>query len=605
MGRGVAPHAIAVAWRLALVAALLELLYVLAANVALKTSLLKDYAARGDDLRVDYTSAYSVIPGRIEVRGLRVRFHDRNVEFLIGVEQGTLDVSLHELAMRRFHALRVDGKKVSYRMRHKVTRVGAEGPRLAAYPPIPGFADPPLYAKGEDRPAPPIPERDYHLWDVKVEGVHAEVAEVWVLEYRYRGPGLATGSFRVKPARYYDVPRATLELSGGSLTLGDRVVAKEARLAIDCRVSGSDPNRLQGLEPIRNIWAGARGRFEAMDLAFLDAYLGPRLGASADGRARLDVELRVEQGVVAAGSSIELVSTDARFAVASLRGSGPVAIGLHRPARPAGANAPFELSWRSERLDLGVSGAGGTPRLENVDLRSAFTPDLTRPVELVRAELGPTRLVVPDLGELERALPFARRLPELSGRALLVVQAEKQGAGPVRGGFLLSLADASVTVGGRRTLPWNATLKSVDLEGRASEAPALRGTLALHVDRSSALLPLVSPSPFLRRLEERLLKLGTLDARAKVSWSERARLELVEARSGIARARGHLEEEQSGLRGRFLLSSPVGNVGFSITPTKTDTELFVGDDWLASEPSGRATSPRVRRIAATPPSARR
>lgn len=591
VGRRALPHLGAVAWRLLVAVAVLEFVYLVAATVVLKTSVLKDFAAQGDDLRVDYASAYSVLPGRIHVEDLKVRFHDRNVEFLIAVERGTLDVSLHELFVRRFHALRVDGQRVSYRMRHKVVRVGKEGPRLAAYPPIPGFADPPLYAKGEDRPAPPIPDEQYHLWDVHVEGVRADVAEVWILEYRYRGPGLATGSFRVKPARYYEVPRATLELRGGALTLGDTVVAKETVLAIDCEVSGSDPRRLVGLEPVRAVRAGARGRLEGTDLAFLDAYFGPRLGAAAAGLARVELDVRVDNGVVTSGSGVALSAPHARFSAPGVGIVGPVSVGLTRP-RDSARSAPFDLRLRSERLTVELA-ERAEASVENVDVEGAFTPDLVASVDLVRASLAPVRVEARDLAALGRALPFAKKLPALGGRATLVAEAKKDGAGPIRGRFRLALSEATLAVDGRRTQPASVTLASENAESDPPRGTAFAGTLTLHVDRASALLPLVTPSPFLRRLEERLLELDALDATAVLKVGERARLDLLGARSGVARGRGYVVQQTAGLNGRFLLSSPVGNVGFVIAPTGTETELFVQDDWLLSEgaPRGGALRP--------------
>jgi hypothetical protein len=596
-GRSVLPHVGAVAWRLLVAVAILEFIYLLVATVVLKTSLLKDFAARGGDLRVDYTSAYSVVPGRIEVEGLRVRFHDRNVEFQIGVEQGTLDVSLHELAVRRFHALRVDGKKVSYRMRHKVSRVGKEGPRLAAYPPIPGFRDPPLYAKGETTPSPPIPDEEYDLWEVLVEGVRAEVAEVWILEYRYQGPGLATGAFHVQPARTYEVKGAKLALSGGKLTLGDAVVASRANLDIDCVVTRSETQKLAGLEPLQHITAGVRGRLDGMDLTFLDAYLGPRLGGEAGGQARLDADLRIQNGVVAPGSRLELAAPRGRLTVGQARVAGPVTFSLSRPARPVETGAPFELGFRSERLDVEVVDVEAAPRVrvQDVDLRAAVTPDLVRPLGMVRAALAPVRVEVPDLGALMRALPFARKLPQMGGRVALVASAEKDGGGPLRGGFRLALTDATLAVEGRRTLPWNGTLVSQDVRANLSERPSVDGTLALHIDRASALLPLVTRSSLARDLGQRLLDLEALEAKAKLSVADRARLELLEARSGILKARGWVVERKDGAHGRLLLVTPAANVGVTITPLGTETELLVGDDWLRSEARLRGGPPRPPR----------
>jgi len=64
-------HTGAVAWRLLAVVGGLELFYLLCANLILSTPLLRNFAASSDDLSVDYGSAYSLIPGRIEVKGLR------------------------------------------------------------------------------------------------------------------------------------------------------------------------------------------------------------------------------------------------------------------------------------------------------------------------------------------------------------------------------------------------------------------------------------------------------------------------------------------------------------------------------------------------------
>jgi hypothetical protein len=151
----------------------------------------------------------------------------------------------------------------------------------------------------------------------------------------------------------------------------------------------------------------------------------------------------------------------------------------------------------------------------------------------------------------------------------------------------LELSDATLAVDGARTLPWNGLLVSDDVVGHVEESPAAAsGTLSLHVDRAGALLPLVSSSPLVRDLEERLLRLGALDAKAKLELGERVRFELLQARAGIARARGYVVDRKDGARGRFLVSTPAGNVGVIISPAGTDTELLVGDDWLTAARSG-------------------
>jgi hypothetical protein len=395
-------HTGAVAWRLLAVVGGLELFYLLCANLILSTPLLRNFAASSDDLSVDYGSAYSLIPGRIEVKGLRVRMHDHNVEFEVAVERGTLDVSLHELARKRFHALRVDADAVGYRMRHRLSRVGLQGPRVAAYPPIAGFADPPLF---RGPPSPPIPDAEYDLWEVNVENITARVREIWILEYRYRGPGVARGRFLLRPARYYEVGPATLDLDGGSLRLGRETVSERTELHLGMVVSGSDPRRLQGLEPLEKVVADARGRFTGTDLRFLDAYLGPHAGAIARGAGDVDFDVHFHQGALVPPTTLK-----ARFSDVVLRGSDfevrtqKLAASTHTEAEHNGVRGHSELAFggmtanfgerHSGRFDATLVGddlavplrettpASGTIRL-HVDRAAALLP-LATPPKIVR-----------------------------------------------------------------------------------------------------------------------------------------------------------------------------------------------------------------------------
>jgi hypothetical protein len=579
------PHVVAVAWRTAVVMSSLTLLYLGLANLVLKTSLLRDFAAQSDDLRITYDSAYSVWPGRVKVRNLGVRFEDHNVQFFVGVERGTLDVSLHELFLRRFHALRVDGDNVTFRMRHKLHAVGKEGPRVAAYPPIAGFADPPLYT---GPPPPPISDEEYALWDVKVEGVTARVKEIWILEYRYRGPGIARGGFHVKPARYYDVVQATLDLDGGKLTLGDKIVAEHARARIACDVSGSDPRKLSGLEPLRAITADVAGHFDHADLAFLDAYLGPHAALTAGGQGELELRAKIRGGAVAPATRIAVTSKEAWLGNGAFRVRGPAALSLESAQDPGGALA-LRFSARDlvlESQQRATKEARNTPRVERVELWVRTTSELTRPLEMLSAELRETRVMVPDLGWIKRAVK-ARGMPELGGRASLTVSAKREAKG--RGSAELEVEASDVTLGfpDRTSLPFKAKLTS-SVSAAVAADTEVEGSVKLHVDRASALLPLISESAFLREVEIQLLKLDDVAASGRFRVGKRSRFDLVDARSGIARGRGYLLADDAGAHGAFLVSTPAANVGIRVAPKATSIRLFVTDDWL--EQGSTATS---------------
>lgn len=605
------PHVWAVAWRLLVVLGALEFVYLLLANVLLLTPLVRTFATN-DDMALKYDWAFSPWPGRVVVRNMSLRFQDRNVQFRVGIERGSLDLSLHELVSKRFHLLRVDADNVSYRMRHKVSRVGLEGPRLAAYPPIEGFPDPPLF----DRPpSPEIPDSKYNLWDVRVENVTARVKEVWILEYRYLGGGVARGNFHVKPARWYEVYPASLELRGGKLTLGDTMVAEHANLSIDCRVEGSDPRKLEGLDPFHKIHAGARGRLAGTDLAFLDAYLGPRAGLSARGSGNVELDAKLERGVVAPGTDIEIRSPQGSIGNERFRIEGASEYRLRVPK--GNERAPMELGFRSPRLTIMGAGGHAPPRLEHIDASVRVTPDLTSSLELVGAELAPVDLEVPDLAWISRSVSGA---PDLRGRGVASLQAHRDAEGHWSGtahvaapGFAatkgkvrlggnakldssfaasqnddkievnrleLEVAGGTLGVGERTSKPWSAVLKSNDVEVETKQPLQAHGTLELHAQDANALMPLVVESPLARQIESTLLGLKSLDAKAAFKLGDMSRLELVRAQAGLARAWGVLSVTKHGPVGSFLVSTGVANIGVRVRSGETSVVLFVGDNWL-------------------------
>ena len=213
-----APATRAVVVRVSAIVLALTAGYLLAANLLLQTRLLRHLVSSGSDVQLEYDSAYSLWPGRAHFTGLMLRVEDHNVQFALSAS-GVVDVSLHELVLRRFRAVRLTTTDTTFRMRHKLHSVEPKNAlRVAAYPPIKGFQDPPLYSGPK---SPPIPDAEYDLWSVALENVHADLSEIWVLEYRYLGNAHADGSFQLAPARWFQVQPSSLRLDRGTLMLAD------------------------------------------------------------------------------------------------------------------------------------------------------------------------------------------------------------------------------------------------------------------------------------------------------------------------------------------------------------------------------------------------
>jgi hypothetical protein len=176
----------------------LAVLYLLAANVLLRTRLLRDLVSRGEGIELDYASAYSVWPGLVHVRGLALEVQDYQNQLSVAASAAILDICLHDLLFRRFHVSDVALSGLAFRYRQKVEPREAMQPYVTAFPPIRGFADPPVLV-GEEPP--PVPDAAYDLWHIAIDEVDAELRELWVLEYRYLGAGTVRGGFRLQPGR--------------------------------------------------------------------------------------------------------------------------------------------------------------------------------------------------------------------------------------------------------------------------------------------------------------------------------------------------------------------------------------------------------------------
>ena len=269
-----------------------ELVYLLGASVLLNFGLLPLAFDSTDQVKVTVSSGWSVWPGRVHVRNLRVIFKDHNVQFSIDMASAFMVVHLSELARHTFHGSHLRGEGVVYRMRHRVDPWSKHEPSVAALPPIPELSSPPVF---EARvPEPPISDAEYNLWTVHFDDIDARVSEVWVQAFRYVGKGRVRGQFQLKPARTLWVGPALLELEPGLLTAGTYRVATGVHGQVECIVHPFDVRPVQGLDPLRYISARIRLDSPSLDPQAFDLFAAegaPRVSA-ANGSLHVDVETR-------------------------------------------------------------------------------------------------------------------------------------------------------------------------------------------------------------------------------------------------------------------------------------------------------------------------
>lgn len=595
----------------------LELVYLAAANLVLRSQLIQRAVSSSEGFALEFSQAHSLWPGHVHVRDLSLRVEDYNVQFEVALGSADVDIALSELPFKKFHVTKLRAEGTRFRMRHKLITVGEDGERVAAFPPIEGFSDPPYFVGVPD---PPTPAEDYDLWEVRIQDVVARVSELWVMEYRFQGQGLAAGSFVVQPERWVQVEPAALDLERGTLRLGTHLVAANVRGRITCDIPDMRVPETEGLEVLRDIIAKIRLDLSGGDLSFLGAYLSRFGGAQYDGPADIRIDVDVGRGVMKPGSRVQLTAKPlvVRHPFAQL--SGEVMLDFARVAAAeqlsVAVSAPRLTAERADRSAASpwLEGVRGSAVLRGADLKKDFT----------WGEVGVAveRAVVPALawfagpgvelsGSGEASFRGSRREDaSVSGQAWArlrqgsFARGDFSASGDVQGELefashsedalqlkkaTLELSSALLRSGDKRSKPFAARLDGSGLRVTPAAPSTAIGEVRLHVSSAAALLPLVMVAP-LREVASTALDLESLEARAALRVSGRkVDVRVVDAQSGNLRLKGYLSQRGPHPQGAFLLSSGPFNVGVTLEGGETSVSPFVGDDWLA------ATWPRVAR----------
>lgn len=599
----------------------LELVYLVVGNAIIRSDLIKAAVASAEGFHLDYGRAYTLWPGRVRIENFSLRAEDYNVQFELTFDDADVDIALGQLPFKKFRATRLDARGTRFRARHKLIVVGDDAERVAAYPPIRGFADPPYYVGL--RP-PPIPDEEYDLWEVRVDSVRADVKELWLLEQRFRGESEARGAFVIRPARWVQVDRAALRIESGSLTLGEHRVARQVRGRIRFDLPDMQVQSVEGREVFREISSSLELKLTGGELDFLRAYLA-RLGSTRySGAADFEIDLNVQRGVVQPGSRISALARPLvlRHDFAELAGDVMLSFGREAQQSPE----QLLLAASAPRLTARRAGASAPP-ISLEGLRGSLhlnAIDLAGDLSLGAWQAALQRLHVPSLawfrtsgldlsgaatGELHVAQDDARRL---SGRAALrvtdgVIRHGALGAaGDLRGKLAFSSAgagaalraselglwldDATLRSGDERSEPFSVSVDGAGLWVKPGPPLEARGDVRAKVSSAEALLPLVVANPW-KGLGAAALGLDALQARASLELrGEDVDIERIDATSGNLRVRGYLRKRAAGQRGAFLLSSGPIHVGLTLRAGTTEVTPFVSGDWLAaSAPKAPAT----------------
>lgn len=549
----------------------LELVYVIGANALLRSNGVVALVQGAEGAKLDYASAYSIVPGHVHVRRLRLRFEDYNVQFQVFIEKGTLDLGLTELIFKKFHAYSLVADGVSFRMRHKSHAVGNNGERFAAYPKIEGFADPPLY---HGTKPPPTPDDQYDLWQIRIDNVVAHANELWVLEYRHTGDSEARGSFLVQPERLVQV-EAALRIHSGDLKVGNDPVARRFSGTITCSVPRLDVKNTYGLGVFQSLSSKLDLRLRDGDLRFLNVYGAPQHEPSWSGPVSSSLVARFTGGVVEPGSQLVAAAPAAQLAWPDLTLATQLglSVGRLRPDPELNVNVSLQDASLSSRHSTLV---GPTARQASATLTLEGV-DLAKPIRLAGAQLA-TEARLANLAWFDGLFDAKSQL-RFAGSAEATVELTRKSSGGGDGHVELDVRKGRVR---NQDFDVHSDLHAVArFHTRETPTASAQGAVSFRASDGDTLLSL-AVGPAAQKLLSAGLNLGVLSGNVAFHAAPRGvELELTQAQCGAVSGRGHFRQPaRGGGRGAALLSAGPVHVGVSVEQARTETSPLVGSDWL-------------------------
>jgi hypothetical protein len=328
--------------RLLLGLLLLAGLYLLAINLFLNTPLgPRAFSRRPERFRIEWSSAWTILPGRVQIRGLQLSGRTRSTAWSVAAERARGRIDLTDLFGKTFRVSELQGEGV----RAQVRRGRGLGP-----PPRPGR------------------RRNRRPWTLRFERVTlGHVREFRFNDVRLTGDGHAEGAFqivlggdfRLEPSRVW-MPAGQLGLGAGKTAV---TIARNLDLQAEASLGPYAVRQHPGLEGFDFLSGSLRARGNVARLPFLEA-----AQASGGRPGVLAADLRMERGRLAAGSRFDVT------------------------APPAGAGSPFAMTAAVARgpggpvLRLGIEAKGfaagrrktGPPRFRSRSLSVASTASETR-----------------------------------------------------------------------------------------------------------------------------------------------------------------------------------------------------------------------------------
>lgn len=268
--------------RIILAVLLLTGLYLLAVNLFLNSPLAtRAFNRRPERFQIHWTSAWTVWPGLVHTRGLKVEGWRPNVAWSVTAERAKGWVDLGALTGRSLRIRALQGEEV----RSTVLR-----------------------RKGVGKPNPPRPPGQQQSrrqpWSMSFEGiVLSHVREFRFNDFRLTGDGRAEGAFWFVLGGDFRLDPSKVRLPDAQMEWGSDTLARNVDLTAEANMGPYKVREHLGLEGFDFLSATVKAEGQVSELPFLERAGLP--GGEGRKPGVLTADLRVEQGHLVPGSRFD------------------------------------------------------------------------------------------------------------------------------------------------------------------------------------------------------------------------------------------------------------------------------------------------------------
>ncbi|HEY4594037.1 MAG TPA: hypothetical protein VIJ61_16580, partial [Thermoanaerobaculia bacterium] len=230
---------------------LLTGVYLLGVNLFLNSPLApKAFNRRPARFRIAWSAAWTVWPGLVQVRGLRLWGHVNSVTWTVDAERARGWINLGAFPARTFRVTHLHAEGVRSRVLRGPEQETAEDRKEAAAPETP-----------EDLA--------YKPWTLRFERITLDhIREFDFNDFRITGDGRGAGAFWVVIRRNFQLDPSQVTMPAAQLAMGKEPIARRIHIEATASMGPYAPHEHPGLEGFDFLSGTLQARGEVPDLPF-------------------------------------------------------------------------------------------------------------------------------------------------------------------------------------------------------------------------------------------------------------------------------------------------------------------------------------------------